>query len=91
MLASSKAQVENTILEREGFRVEFELFDGKRPTLPPYDYPVMASQRWKAAVVKNSPNGRKVTQLAVGWNRRRQQRGRLEAADVPSRRESDGG
>ena len=32
---ASKAQVENAILEREGFRVEFALFDGKRPVLPP--------------------------------------------------------
>jgi len=51
---SSKAQVENAILEREGFRVEFEPFDGKRLTLPPYDYPVMAPQRWKVSDWKNA-------------------------------------
>jgi hypothetical protein len=49
---ASKSQVESAILEREGFRVEFELFDGKRPT-PPYDYPVMAPQRWKVSDWKN--------------------------------------
>ena len=50
MLVASKAQVENAILEREGFRVEFELFDGKRPTLPPYDYPVMARSDGKSQI-----------------------------------------
>jgi hypothetical protein len=54
VLVASKAQVENAILEREGFRVEFELFDGKRLTLPPYDYPVMAPQRWKISDWKNA-------------------------------------
>jgi hypothetical protein len=54
VLVASKAQVENAILEREGFRVELELFDGKRPTLPPYDYPVMAPQRWKVSDWKNA-------------------------------------
>ena len=29
--------------------MEFELFGGTRPTLPPYDYPVMAPQRWKVS------------------------------------------
>ena len=51
---ASKAQVENAILEREGFRVELELFDGKRPALPPYEYPVMAPQRWKVSDWKNA-------------------------------------
>jgi hypothetical protein len=51
---ASKAQVENAILEREGFRVEFALFDGKQPVLPPYDYPVMAPQRWKVSDWKNA-------------------------------------
>ena len=32
---ASKAQIEKAIFEREGFRVEFELFDGKRAALPP--------------------------------------------------------
>jgi hypothetical protein len=54
---ASKAQVENAILEREGFRVEFELFDGKRAALPPYDYPVMAPQRWKVSDWKNARLG----------------------------------
>ena len=54
VLVASKAQVENAILEREGFRVEFEIFDGKRPTLPPYDYPVMPPQRWKVSDWKNA-------------------------------------
>jgi hypothetical protein len=51
---ASKAQVENAILEREGFRVEFGLFDGKRPVLPPYNFPVMAPQRWKVSDWKNA-------------------------------------
>ena len=54
---ASKAQVENAILQREGFRVEFELFDGKRPALPPYDFPVMAPQRWKVSDWKNARLG----------------------------------
>ncbi len=51
---ASKAQVENAIFEREGFRVELELFEGKRPALPPYDYPLMAPQRWKVSDWKNA-------------------------------------
>jgi hypothetical protein len=51
---ASKAQVENAILEREGFRVELELFDGKRQPLQLYDYPVMAPQRWKVSDWKNA-------------------------------------
>ena len=51
---ASKAQVEKAILEREGFRVEFEFFDAKRPTLPPYEHPVMAPQRWKISDWKNA-------------------------------------
>jgi hypothetical protein len=51
---ATKAQVEKVILEREGFRVELPLFDGKRPSLPPYDYPVMAPQRWKVSDWKNA-------------------------------------
>jgi hypothetical protein len=54
---ASKAQVEKAILEREGFRVELELFDQKRPALPPYDYPVMAPQRWKVSDWKNARLG----------------------------------
>lgn len=33
--------------------MEFELFGGKRVVLPPYDYPVMAPQRWKISDWKN--------------------------------------
>jgi hypothetical protein len=51
---ATKAQVEKAIFEREGFRVELQLFDGKRPSLPPYDYPVMAPQRWKFSDWKNA-------------------------------------
>ena len=51
---ASKAQVEKAIFEREGFRVEFELFDGKRGALPPYDYATMAPQRWKVSDWKNA-------------------------------------
>jgi hypothetical protein len=54
---ASKAQVENAILEREGFRVELKLFDGKRPSLPSYDYQVMAPQRWKVSDWKNARLG----------------------------------
>ncbi len=51
---ASKSQVEKAILEREGFRVEFDPFPGKTPSLPPYDYPVMAPQRWKVSDWKNA-------------------------------------
>jgi hypothetical protein len=51
---ATKAQIERAILEREGFRVEFELFAGKRETLPPYDYVAMAPQRWKVSDWKNA-------------------------------------
>ena len=51
---ATKAQIEKTIFEREGFRVALQLFDGKRPSLPPYDYPVMAPQRWKVSDWKNA-------------------------------------
>jgi hypothetical protein len=50
---ATKAQVQRAILEREGFRVEFELLAGKRDTLPPYEYVVMAPQRWKVSDWKN--------------------------------------
>ena len=43
---ATKAQVEKAIFEREGFRVELELFGEKRQTLPPYDFSEMAPQRW---------------------------------------------
>jgi len=51
---ASKAQVEKAILEREGFRVEFELFDKKRAALPAYEYAAMAPQRWKVSDWKNA-------------------------------------
>lgn len=53
----TKAQVENAILNREGFRVEFELFGARRLALPLYDYPVMAPQRWKVSDWKNARLG----------------------------------
>jgi hypothetical protein len=51
---ASKSQVEKAILEREGFRVELELFEKKPPALPPYEYTVMAPQRWKVSDWKNA-------------------------------------
>jgi hypothetical protein len=51
---ATKAQVEKAILEREGFRVELELFAEKRQALQAYDYPVMAPQRWKISDWKNA-------------------------------------
>lgn len=51
---ATKAQVEKAILEREGFRVELEPFGGKRSALPPYEYAVMAPQRWKVSDWKNA-------------------------------------
>jgi hypothetical protein len=51
---ATKAQIEKAIFEREGFLVELHLFDGKRPSLPPYDFPVMAPQRWKVFDWKNA-------------------------------------
>ena len=51
---ASKGQVEKAIFELEGFRVELELFEGKRPPLPPYEYDVMAPQRWKVSDWKNA-------------------------------------
>lgn len=50
---ATKAQVEKAIFEREGFRVELDLFEGRRPALPPYEYSVMAPQRWKVSDWKN--------------------------------------
>src|SRR5690242_5566815 len=51
---ANKAQVEKAIFEREGFRVELELFEGKKHVLPSYDYDVMAPQRWKVSDWKNA-------------------------------------
>jgi hypothetical protein len=50
---ASKAQVEKAIFEREGFRVDLELFVG-RQALPAYDYEVMAPHRWKVSDWKNA-------------------------------------
>ena len=51
---ATKEQVQTAIFLREGFRVAFELFDEKRRALPPYEYPVMAPQRWKVSDWKNA-------------------------------------
>lgn len=51
---ATKKQVEGTILDREGFRVELEPFDQKLKALPAYDFPVMAPQRWKVSDWKNA-------------------------------------
>ena len=51
---ATKAQVEKAIFEREGFRVELELFEGKRQALRPYEYVVMAPHRWKVSDWKNA-------------------------------------
>ena len=34
--------------------MELELFGGRPPALPPYDYPVMAPHRWKVSDWKNA-------------------------------------
>ena len=54
---ATKEQVQKAIFEREGFRVELELFEGKRQSLPPYEYAVMAPQRWKVSDWKNARLG----------------------------------
>ena len=51
---AAKGQIEKAIFEREGFRVELRPFDGKQPSLPAYDYPVMAPQRWKVSDWKSA-------------------------------------
>ncbi len=51
---ATKAQIEKAIFEREGFRVELELFAGKRVALPPYDYSAMAPQHWRVSDWKNA-------------------------------------
>jgi hypothetical protein len=51
---ASKKQVEDAIFEREGFKVELELFEGKKSTLPAYEWRVMAPQRWKVSDWKNA-------------------------------------
>src|SRR5581483_11981772 len=49
---ASKKQVEEAIYEREGFRVELEPFDAKKP-LPAYEWKTMAPQRWHVSDWKN--------------------------------------
>jgi hypothetical protein len=51
---ASKKQVEDGIFEREGFKVELELFEGKKSSLPAYEWSVMAPQRWKVSDWKNA-------------------------------------
>lgn len=51
---AGKKQVEDAILAREGFKVELELFAGKKSTLPAYDWSVMAPQRWRISEWKNA-------------------------------------
>jgi hypothetical protein len=50
---ATKKQVEDDIRRIEGFRVELEPFEGKKPALPAYDYTAMAPQRWKISDWKN--------------------------------------
>lgn len=53
---ATKKQAEQAIFALEGFRVEFDLFDPKRP-LPEYEWRVMAPQRWKISDWKNERLG----------------------------------
>ena len=47
-------QVEDAIFAREGFRVRLEPFEGKRLSLPAYEWSVMAPQRWHISEWKNT-------------------------------------
>jgi hypothetical protein len=51
---ATKKQVEDAIFQREGFQVELEAFDGKKASLPPYDWSAMAPQRWRISDWKNA-------------------------------------
>jgi hypothetical protein len=51
---ATKKQIEEAIFEREGFRVELEPFEGKKATLPAYEWRVMAPQRWHISDWKNA-------------------------------------
>lgn len=51
---ATKKQVEEAIFQREGFQVELELFEGKKTVLPPYDWSLMAPQRWRISDWKNA-------------------------------------
>jgi len=50
---ATKKQVEDAIFAREGFRVELEVFEGKKSALPAYEWRVMAPQRWRISEWKN--------------------------------------
>lgn len=50
----TKKQIEEQIFQREGFQVELEPFDDKKASLPPYDWSVMAPQRWRISDWKNA-------------------------------------
>jgi hypothetical protein len=47
------AQVERQIFEREGFRVRLTPLSDKVKSLPPYEFSVMAPQRWRVSDWKN--------------------------------------
>jgi hypothetical protein len=51
---AGKKQIEEAIFEREGFRVDLDLFEGKKNALPPYEWSVMAPQRWRISEWKNA-------------------------------------
>ncbi len=51
---TTKKQVEDAIFQREGFQVELEPFEGKKASLPPYDWSVMAPQHWRISDWKNA-------------------------------------
>lgn len=51
---ANKKQVEDAIFEREGFKVDLELLEGKKSSLPAYEWNVMAPQRWKVSDWKNT-------------------------------------
>lgn len=51
---ATKKQVEDAIFEREGFKVDLEPFEGKKTSLPAYEWSVMAPQRWKVSDWKNA-------------------------------------
>ena len=40
-------QIEDAIFAREGFRVRIEPLEGKPKSLPAYDFPYMAYNKWK--------------------------------------------
>ncbi len=50
---ANKKQVEDAIFEREGFKVELELLEGKKSALPAYEWSVMAPQHWRVSEWKN--------------------------------------